>query len=210
MRVFAGREVILAGGAINSPQLLMLSGIGDPAELRNHGIETKVPLGGVGRIYRSSVGRCRLRPQDAGEIPPRDAARTASCVSSPGLICLATALRAMCRAASLPSSRPDLDPKLPDVQFLFRAGSLAAQPYLPPFLPSFADTFGCRWRVVAAKSRGRVSLASADPRAPMRISLNFLSAEDDLKVLRAGIAMAVGRGSADATGTVYRLRGNPA
>jgi len=66
-----------------------------------------------------------------------------------------------------------------------------AQPYLPPFLPSFADTFGCRVALLRPKSRGRVSLASADPRAPMRISLNFLSAEDDLKVLRAGMRMAV-------------------
>jgi 4-pyridoxate dehydrogenase len=42
----AEREVILAGGAINSPHVLMLSGIGDPEELGNHGIAPKVPLGG--------------------------------------------------------------------------------------------------------------------------------------------------------------------
>ena len=44
----ASREVILAGGSINSPQLLMLSGIGDPDELRSHGIEVRAPLPGVG------------------------------------------------------------------------------------------------------------------------------------------------------------------
>jgi choline dehydrogenase-like flavoprotein len=43
------REVILAGGAFNTPQLLMLSGIGDPAALKAHGIEPLVPLPGVGR-----------------------------------------------------------------------------------------------------------------------------------------------------------------
>ena len=47
--VGAEREVILAGGTINSPQLLMLSGIGDPAELEAHGIAVKVPLSGVGK-----------------------------------------------------------------------------------------------------------------------------------------------------------------
>ena len=45
----ARREVILAGGAFNTPQLLMLSGIGDPAILGKHGIRTRVELPGVGR-----------------------------------------------------------------------------------------------------------------------------------------------------------------
>jgi choline dehydrogenase-like flavoprotein len=44
----ADREVILAGGAINSPQLLMLSGIGDPEELRAHRIPVSIALRGVG------------------------------------------------------------------------------------------------------------------------------------------------------------------
>jgi len=45
----ARREVILAGGAFNTPQLLMLSGIGDPDVLSKYGIPTRVPLRGVGR-----------------------------------------------------------------------------------------------------------------------------------------------------------------
>src|SRR6185436_18634671 len=45
----ARREVILAGGAFNTPQLLMLSGIGDPDVLGACGIRTRVPLRGVGR-----------------------------------------------------------------------------------------------------------------------------------------------------------------
>ncbi len=188
---FAGREVILAGGAINSPQLLMLSGIGDPAELRTHGIETKVPLGGVGKNLQdhlsADVGYVRKTPGKFHREMRLD-----------------RIVRELARAylfgsgfaSDVPGGitaflKTGLDPKLPDVQFLFRAGSLAAQPYLPPFLPSFADTFGCRVALLRPKSRGRVSLASADPRAPMRISLNFLGAEDDLKVLRAGMRMAV-------------------
>src|SRR5262249_33716646 len=42
----ADREVILAGGVVNTPQLLMLSGIGDPAALKPHGIDVRVPLPG--------------------------------------------------------------------------------------------------------------------------------------------------------------------
>ena len=95
-----------------------------------------------------------------------------------------------------------LDPKLPDVQFLFRAGSLAAQPYLPPFLPSFADTFGCRVALLRPKSRGRISLGSSDPRRRGAHRLNFLGVEDDLKVIRAGMRMAVDVGRQSAARTV--------
>jgi choline dehydrogenase-like flavoprotein len=47
-KALASREVILAGGAFNSPQLLMLSGIGPPEQLKKHGIDVAVPLPGVG------------------------------------------------------------------------------------------------------------------------------------------------------------------
>ncbi|MBA3582634.1 MAG: GMC family oxidoreductase N-terminal domain-containing protein [Gammaproteobacteria bacterium] len=48
-QVYVNKEVILAGGAFNTPQLLMLSGIGPRAELQKHGIEVKIDLPGVGR-----------------------------------------------------------------------------------------------------------------------------------------------------------------
>jgi 4-pyridoxate dehydrogenase len=191
LRAFAGREVILAGGAINSPQLLMLSGIGDPNELKAHGIEIKVPHTGVGKNLQdhlsADVGYVRKTPGKFHHEMRLDRI----------LVDLAKAyLFGTGFASDVPGGvtaflKTGLDPKLPDVQFLFRAGSLAAQPYLPPFLPSFADTFGCRVALLRPKSRGRVSLRSADPRAAMRIELNFLSDREDLKVLRAGMRMAV-------------------
>jgi 4-pyridoxate dehydrogenase len=197
IRALAGREVILAGGAINSPQLLMLSGIGDPEELRRHGIAAKVPLRNVGKNLQdhisADVSYLRKTPgtfhrQMRLDRIVRDLARaylfgTGFAGDVPGGV------------TAFLKTGPGV--KIPDVQFLYRAGSLAAQPYLRPLLPDFTDTFGCRVALLRPKSRGRVSLASSDPRAAMRIQLNFLGEEDDLKVLRTGIKMArdVGRQS---------------
>ena len=62
----AEKELILAGGVINSPQVLMLSGIGDPEELRAHGIEVKVPLRGVGKNLQDHIcAAIPLQPQGA-------------------------------------------------------------------------------------------------------------------------------------------------
>jgi len=190
VRTQAAREVILAGGAINSPQLLMLSGIGDPAELRAYGIDAKVPLPAVGKNLQdhlsADVGYMRKTPgtfhhrmrldRIVGDLAKAYLFGTGFAGDVPGGV-----------TAFL---KTGLD-KLPDVQFLFRAGSLAAEPYFPPFRPAFADSFGCRVALLRPKSRGRVALASADPRAAARISLNFLGDPDDLKVLRAGMRMAV-------------------
>jgi 4-pyridoxate dehydrogenase len=194
-RVYAACEVILAGGVINSPQVLMLSGIGDPAELRAHGVDVKVPLPAVGKNLQDHLS--------AGLIYAR---------KEPGKFHQAMRLDRIARelvkayvfgtgfASDLPGGlfaflKTDAAAPMPDIQFLFNAGSMAAKPYLPPFLPSFPDSFGCRVALLRPQSRGRIALASPDPRAPVQIFQNFLSVEDDLKVLRAGLRMAreVGR-----------------
>jgi 4-pyridoxate dehydrogenase len=194
-RVHATREVILAGGVINSPQVLMLSGIGDPAELRAHNIDVKVPLPAVGKNLQDHISAALIYAR-----------------KTPGEFHRAMRLDRITRelakaylfgtgfASDLPGGlfaflKTDAAAPMPDIQFLFNAGSMAAKPYLPPFLPSFPDTFGCRVALLRPKSRGRVALASTDPQAPPRIYQNFLAAEDDLRVLRAGIRMArdVGR-----------------
>jgi 4-pyridoxate dehydrogenase len=194
-RVHATREVILAGGVINSPQVLMLSGIGDPAELRTHNIDVKVPLPAVGKNLQDHISAALIYAR-----------------KTPGEFHRAMRLDRITRelakaylfgtgfASDLPGGlfaflKSDAAAPMPDIQFLFNAGSMAAKPYLPPFLPSFPDTFGCRVALLRPKSRGRVALAYADPQAPPRIYQNFLAAEDDLRILRTGIRMArdVGR-----------------
>ena len=186
----AEREVILAGGVINSPQLLMLSGIGDPVELERHGITPRVALPGVGQNLQDHLSVILMyRRQETG--PFHRMMR----VDRIG--------RELCRAylfgtgfaADVPGgitaflkSRPDV--AVPDIQFLFTAATLGAWPYLQPFKKPFDDGFACRIVMLHPESRGTVSLSSADPAAAPRIKQNVLSTDADWITMRAGVRMA--------------------
>jgi 4-pyridoxate dehydrogenase len=186
----AEREVILCGGVINSPQLLMLSGIGDPEELAAHGIAVKVALRGVGKNLQdhisASVAYARKEPG-----PFHRAMRFDRIVPA-----LARAYwRGEGIATGLPTgrmaflkSRPDA--ALPDVQFIFNAAPMTASAYLWPFRRPYADAYACRVAVLRPESRGWLELTSADPRQPPRIRQNFLATDNDRKTLRAGLRIA--------------------
>jgi len=198
VRATAARDVILAGGVINSPQLLMLSGIGEPAELRAHGIDVKVALPGVGKNLQDhiSAGIAYTRKEPGRFHQAMRLDRIARELARAYLF--GTGVASDLPGGTLAFLKTEPGVKLPDVQLLFNAGSMAAKPYLAPVLPAFADGFACRVALLRPQSRGRVELASADPRAPLRIRQNFLAADDDLKTLRAGLRMAreVGRQAA--------------
>jgi choline dehydrogenase-like flavoprotein len=83
------------------------------------------------------------------------------------------------------------DPSLevPDIQLLFGTGSLTAHPWFPGVKKPFADGFGTRAVVLHPKSRGRLKLASADPRAKMRIFQNFFGDPADLATVRKGLRL---------------------
>jgi choline dehydrogenase-like flavoprotein len=80
---YAEREVILAAGVINSPQLLMLSGIGDPAELRSHGIAVAAPLKGVGRNLQDHISAGIMWRPRCGRAASWHAAVPARCGGCP-------------------------------------------------------------------------------------------------------------------------------
>jgi choline dehydrogenase/4-pyridoxate dehydrogenase len=182
-------EVILAGGVINSPQLLMLSGIGDPQMLRVHGISVNVPLPGVGQNLQDHVsvtiayGRREPGPLHAKMRADRIALELGRAY-----------LRGEGIAADWPGgvmaflkSSPEI--ALPDIQLLFAAAPVTAHAYFPPFVRPYADSFGCRAVLLHPESRGRVELTSPDPRVPVRIHQNFLATEKDWATLRAGVRL---------------------
>src|SRR5262252_6946843 len=173
----AERNIILAGGVINSPQLLMLSGIGDPEALRAHDIPVSAPLPSVGRNLQDhvsvTVAYARKEPG------PFHAKMRADRIA---LELGKAYFRGEGIAADWPGgvmaflkSSPALT--LPDIQLLFSAAPTTAHPYFPPFVKPYADSFGCRAVLLRPESRGRIELASADPRAPVRIQQNFLATD---------------------------------
>lgn len=186
----AGREVILAGGAINSPQLLMLSGIGDADELKRLGVAVKLHQPNIGKNLQdhmgASVDAIRTVPGPLQRALRLD--RIALHLARAHFFGRGPAATVMNNVQAYLKSDPS--EKIPDVQFLFRVAPLDAAPYLPPFKPPFVDGYGCRAVVLRPESRGRLALASADPRVPIRIEPNFFSRDKDLKVIRDGMRMA--------------------
>jgi choline dehydrogenase-like flavoprotein len=185
--VGAGREVILSGGAINSPQVLMLSGIGDPDELARHNIAVKAPLPGVGRNLQDHLAALLIYGR-RDESPLLHHMRADRLLMTLGRGYFAgTGF-----ATELPGGitgfvRSSPDEAIPDIQLLFIAGSLAAKPYLPPFSQPFADSFACRIVLLRPQSRGTITLASANPAAHPKIRQGLLSVDRDWQKLSAGI-----------------------
>lgn len=186
----AGREVILAGGVINSPQLLMLSGIGDPGEMAAHGIETSHALPQVGKNLRDHVSVILMykRKSEGPFLKMMRADRI-------GPDFLKTYLTGKGFSADVPGGvvaflKSDASRPLPDVQILFTAAPLAAWPWLEPFKAPFSDGFATRIVATQPESRGSVRLASADPLAAPLILQNFLSSPKDWASLRAGFRIA--------------------
>jgi choline dehydrogenase/4-pyridoxate dehydrogenase len=184
--VRAAREVILCGGSINSPQLLMLSGIGDPVHLAEHGIAAAAPLRGVGRNLQDHVSTALShRRKDAGPFV------SFTRVDRLALGMARAWLLGTGPATDVPSGfmaflRSPETNALPDIQFLFRSAPAAARPWL---VRPWSDGFTCRPILLRPESRGSIRLKSADPLAAPAIHQNFLSTEKDLRTLRAGFKM---------------------
>jgi 4-pyridoxate dehydrogenase len=184
--VRAEREVLLAGGVINSPQLLMLSGIGDPKELSAQQIPVKTALSGVGKNLQDHLSVLLVfGRKEPGPFPAN--------LRYDRLLyeCAKSYLFGTGFANDLPigpvgfiKSSPEV--ALPDLQMITVAAPLTAKPYWP-FEQPFADAWGCRVVALRPESRGWLKLASADPRTSLRIHQNFLATENDWEVLRAGV-----------------------
>lgn len=189
--VRAEREVVLSGGPINSPQVLMISGIGHPDELTQHGIVPCVPLKGVGKglLDHTSAVVTFGRRKPAGPFQRNMRLdRVALALAQAYLFGTGFASDLPFGLTAFLKTREQ--EVVPDLQLLFWMGAtVTAAPYLPPFKKAFADSFTCRAMPMHPVSRGCVELASADPAEPMRIHQNFIGTDDEWRIIRTGVRM---------------------
>jgi choline dehydrogenase len=185
-RITAAREIVLAAGAIGSPQILQLSGIGPSGVLKAAGVPVRHELPGVGENLQDHlqvrfVYECRTRGSlnEVWHSPWQQFLTGLEyALRRTGILTIgAGAVGAFAR------SRPDLEQ--PDVQFHFLPLS-ADRPGqgLHRFLGVTASV--CQLR---PESRGTLAIAGADPAAPPRIVSNYLEAEADRRVLLDGMKL---------------------
>jgi choline dehydrogenase len=186
-RVRARGEVILAGGSINSPQLLQLSGVGPGELLRTHGIEVVHDLPGVGENLQDHLNsrvvyRVR-RPNTLNEIS-RSWMRQAQAGLEYALARRGPLMMGAAPIGLFVRTRPGLES--PDVQYQFLAGSFVTPGGKMHDFPACQVTcIPCR-----PESRGWLRIRSSDPAEPPAIQPNYLSTQADKNTLIAGLRIA--------------------
>lgn len=184
-RCFADKEVILSGGAINSPHLLMLSGIGPVDTLLHHQIDMVVNLPGVGQNLQDHL---EFYMQYECKQPV-----TLYSISNPlkkmavGLQWFLTrkglAASSHLEAGAFICSRPDVGH--PDIQYHF----------LPSLVTNHGRNFGdshafqVHVGTLRPESRGFLELTSSNPMQPLRIHANYLQTDNDVRDLVACIPL---------------------
>jgi len=184
--VWADKEVLLSAGAVQSPHILQLSGIGDPDELKKHGIPLVHALKGVGANLQDHLDVI-LGWETTG-------VKTAYSYNK-GLARLATGLNYllfkkgigrtnMLESGAFIPSRPDLD--RPDLQI--HAVMAIMQDHAKVVIEK--DGFSLHVCQLRPESKGRIGLSSADPFADPAIFANYLSSEEDKRAMREGVKIA--------------------
>jgi len=182
----ARKEIVLSGGAINSPQILMLSGIGEAAQLADNGIEVVQDLQGVGKNMQDHL-QARL-VYKCNEPTLNDEVSSLFGQAKIGLKYLMFRAGPMTMAASLATGflKSHADAETPDIQF-------HVQPLSAENPGKGADKFSAFTMSVCQlrpESRGEIRLQSRNPKTYPKIIPNYLSTETDCRTVVAGVNIA--------------------
>lgn len=183
--VKAGKEVLLCAGAVQSPHILQLSGVGDPQMLSRHGVPVVHELKGVGANLQDHVDvtlswEC---PQPITIYSQRKGLKTLLVGINYLLFKQGIGRQNFLESGAFLKSRPDLD--RPDLQI--HTVLAIMKDHGKTVIEKDGFTFHvCQLR---PESRGSVSLKSADPKADPAIFANYLATEEDRRAIREGVRM---------------------
>ena len=186
-RLQARREVVVCAGAVQSPQILLLSGIGDGEGLRTLGIEARQHLPGVGANYHDHVAAGILMEMSNSEsygISLRAAPRGAWNLLEYALFRRGPFASNVFEANAFVRSAPDRH--RPDLQIVFQPAR--RNPGTFPF--PLGHGFALSVVHLYPRSRGRVSLASPDPHVPPAVDPNLLADPEDLPPTLRGLELS--------------------
>ncbi|MFM0616336.1 choline dehydrogenase [Paraburkholderia nemoris] len=185
-KIYASQEVILSGGAFNSPHLLQISGVGDPEHLRSIGVPVVHALSGVGKNLQDHVG-CGLKQritQPLSLLKHLNILNSASAVAKYMATKTGPASYHGVEALAFVKTRPDL--VAPDIQFHLNmvmyedhGRKIFHEEGVMPY-----------FNISRPQSRGTVMAGSSDPLALPIIDPNFFSAPDDIRVMRDGLRIS--------------------
>lgn len=191
IKVLARREVILAGGAINSPQILMLSGIGNARQLRDLGISVVHDLPGVGRNLQD---HCDAEIDFASKLPVSIIDRLQFERATVDVLKAVLLRRGPFTESPMEAGaflRVNPTSAAPDCQVHFKpfAGKVKDAKLRAPFRRpdpgrKEVSSFSLRVGPIRPESRGEIRLRSADPYAAPILDPRYLTAPGDMQLLR--------------------------
>jgi choline dehydrogenase len=180
----ADREIILSAGAVQSPHILQLSGIGDPDRLAKAGIKAIHGLPGVGANLQDhlDVGVGNACPEPVSLFSQLKGSKALRAGLRYLMFKDGLASEAFAQVGGFAKSRPDLD--RPDMQLVFVPAMAAEGDF------EKGDGYIFHFCQLNPESRGNIDARSADPFADPKILCNYLSTENDRLALRNCVKMA--------------------
>jgi choline dehydrogenase len=185
-RIYADQEVILCGGTFNSPHLLQISGVGDPAHLKSIGVDVKQALPGVGRNLQDHVG-CGLKvrlTKPVSVLKYLKFHRQMLGLAEYMLRGTGAAAAHGVEVMSFLKSRPDVI--APDLQW--HLNSCMYNDHGRDII--WEEGFMPYFNISRPQSRGTIMAKSSNPRELAILDPNFFSVADDLRVMRDGLKIS--------------------
>ena len=212
-QVKANREVIVSAGAINSPQILQLSGIGDPDLLKQYGISPRVDLPGVGRNLQDHLDYCIYYRSRVPTLNNRLYPWWGKMLAGLRYLLFRDGLLSLSVNQSGGFLRSHPSRPRPNIQLYFAAITYTTSPpgerplMRPDPYPGFLNSIG----QMRPTSRGHLRIDSPDPFAPVRIQPNYLSSDEDITQMLEGARLLRQLASAPALAEIidHEIRPGP-